>query len=103
MVAVSPSILTNFESATKKSYALSFSCNWANSKKRDQNCSSLSLSDFPPFLELYQIILNPILPQTKIVFHRLNFKKVNYKSKLFHNLWKLIHSVSNSYPQSGDN
>ena len=67
----------------------------------------MTLLDFPPFLELYQIIRTPILPQTKIVFHRLNFMKLNYSFKLstscgfkFTLFLKVIHKVgiTREYP-----
>ena len=87
MVAVSPSILTNFESATKNHRHYLLVVIGLILKNETKIALLVTLSDFPPFLELYQIIRTPILPQTKIVFHRLNFMKVNYSFKLFHKLW----------------
>ena len=81
MVAVSPSILTNFESATKKSYALSFSCNWANSKKRVQNCSSCETIRLPSFSGIvsnrtysYSTTNENSFPQAKFLGSKLYFK-----------------------------
>ncbi len=76
MVAVSPSILTNFESATKNHRHYLLVVIGLILKKRDQNCSSCDTIRLPPFLELYQIIRTPILPQTKIVFPQAKFHEI---------------------------